>query len=265
MYIISAILLSLISSTLLAAQASPGAQKPLGLLESKQFPRPATEDDLDDIVTVYIAAFRPGPLWQYAYIDDDKYANYTWTCTRKALQEQWQDLSAGSFVNVIAVAHEGERSGQRNDTVVSVAAWSWLKPGDFEALPFTSKLHALHSKCSEHLDLNVTRAADFERQFKQIADPYIRDLTEPQLYLGLLATHPDWDGHGFGAAQVEVGLEKATLADTPVTLIATPAGYPLYDSLGFRSLANLTFVKLDHLGTLWQEYMRWDAKKENFD
>lgn len=261
MYIISTILLSLLSWNGLAAQAPPEAQIPLGLLESKPVPRPATQDDLDDFVTVYIDAFKPGPLWQYVYIDDDKYANYTWTCLRKAVQEQWEDLSARNSVNVIAVPNDTARVGERNETVVSIAAWAWVKPEDFEAQQFTRELHALHSKCSKELDVNVTRAADFERQFDEIAVPYIRDLPEPQLYLGLLATHPDWDGHGLGAAQVEVGLRKAARANTPVTLIATPAGFPLYDSLGFRSLANLTFVKLDNLGTLWEEYMRWDAKE----
>lgn len=43
----------------------------------------------------------------------------------------------------------------------------------------------------------------------------------------------------------------------PVTLFATPAGYPLYDSMGFESVKNATMPMLDGLGELWFEVMRW--------
>ena len=43
----------------------------------------------------------------------------------------------------------------------------------------------------------------------------------------------------------------------PVTLLATPAGYPLYDSLGFEGVKNATMPMLDRLGELWFEVMRW--------
>ena len=45
----------------------------------------------------------------------------------------------------------------------------------------------------------------------------------------------------------------------PVTLLATPAGYPLYKSLGFESVANVTLNLLDGYngGITWIEYMQW--------
>lgn len=46
----------------------------------------------------------------------------------------------------------------------------------------------------------------------------------------------------------------------PVTLLATPAGYPLYDSLGFESVENATISMLDGLGELWFEVMRWGVE-----
>lgn len=201
-------------------------------------------------------------MWKYGYIDDDKYANYTRTCERRNFQEYLEDLDDNDFFNVIAVPTEDEKSDQSGERVVSLAFWSLVKHEDLDALQITYKLRAIKANCSERPDINMTRALDLEQQFERVALPYIANLTEPQLYLGLLATHPDFDGCGYGAAQVEIGLKRAAHASMPVTLISTPAGYPLYDELGFRSIANLTFVMLDHLGTLWEEYMRWDAEPD---
>ncbi|KAJ9605868.1 hypothetical protein H2200_009717 [Cladophialophora chaetospira] len=125
--------------------------------------------------------------------------------------------------------------------------------------------------CSLHLDMNLIRTAHLAPQLNKAEKDYIEDAYEYQLYLGLLATHPDWDGNGFGAAQVEWGMDFAKAEEqrlslsegrkirVPVTLLATPAGYPLYKSLGFESVANVTFVLIDSFqgSTTWFEYMRW--------
>ena len=125
--------------------------------------------------------------------------------------------------------------------------------------------------CNLHLDMNLRRSAHLQPQVVAAKKNYIENAYEYQLYLAVLATHPHWDGRGFGAAQVEWGMELAKAEEkrlsqsegrrvrVPVTLLATPAGYPLYKSLGFESVANLTFNLLDsfHGGTTWFEYMRW--------
>ncbi|KAK1080409.1 hypothetical protein LTR33_005569 [Friedmanniomyces endolithicus] len=227
--------------------------------------RPAVEDDLDDIVTVFIDAFKPSAGWQYAHLHDDDYTNYTWTCTRRFFRGEWQSLHRSrTFANVITVPRDGgqyfssDRAGER---VVSFGVWNWMKPQEDAAdSSFPFRPHQLHAtlggKCSDHLDVNTTRAADLAQQLSLAVEKYIRNLTERQLYLNLLATHPDWDGHGFGAEQVELGLREAARVGMPVTLLASPAGWPLYDSLGFRSLANITHEMFDGLGMLWSEYMR---------
>jgi hypothetical protein len=45
----------------------------------------------------------------------------------------------------------------------------------------------------------------------------------------------------------------------PVTLLATPAGWVLYDSLGFEGLKNATVEMVDGDGELWYEVMQWDG------
>ncbi len=258
-----AILLTTLSCINLVQPAPQHSQAPLRMTEVEHTLRPLSEYDLDDFVTTYIDAFKPGPVWQYLYHDVEKYINYTWTCTRKILQEQWEEFkdTNTSIVNVITVSTDDRQDSGRREKVVSLAVWNWLKPQEAlsnEHSPFSI---AAHLKCSDHLDINMTRAEDYSRQALTAMERYIGNLSEPQLYLNLLATHPDWDGHGFGAEQVEVGLAKATLAEMPATLLATGAGYPLYDSLGFHSLANITIQTLDDFPIIWFEYMRWDAEQ----
>lgn len=108
---------------------------------------------------------------------------------------------------------------------------------------------------------NLTRAADFTRQNKAIERKYFDEKYPHQLYLHLLATHPDWDGNGFGARHCEWGMALSRELEPimPVTLFASPAGFPLYDSLGFESVKNATMPMLDGLGDLWFEVMEWDG------
>jgi hypothetical protein len=55
------------------------------------------------------------------------------------------------------------------------------------------------------------------------------------------------------------GFELANTSKIPVTLIATPAGYPLYDDIGFRGIKNITIETLDGWanGLLWFEVMEY--------
>jgi GNAT superfamily N-acetyltransferase len=119
--------------------------------------------------------------------------------------------------------------------------------------------------------MNLIRALHLSPQLQAAEEKYIYDVYDYQLYLGLLATYPDWNGHGFGAAKVKWGMQKAKAEkerlsqvegrqiEIPVTLLATLAGYPLYKSLGFESVAKVTFHLLDKFGggTTLFEYMRW--------
>ncbi|KAK5111648.1 hypothetical protein LTR62_004753 [Meristemomyces frigidus] len=222
--------------------------------------RPLTSKDIPGFVEVYLAAFSPGPIWKYTHFDSSSLRNYTRDCVRKVVEQEWHHHPDSVFANAITVPDHDEGAADGVERLVSFAVWHWLYPDQDQTILSTLQLPTILSgPCSDRLDTNLTRAAQVQAETKRVEDIYFRNLTSPQLYLNLLATHPDWDGHGFGAAQVEFGMEVAKARDAPVTLIATPAGYPLYDSLGFSSGANLTLEMYDGLGTLWFEYMRWNG------
>jgi len=113
--------------------------------------------------------------------------------------------------------------------------------------------------CSANLDVNQTRAIDFDRQLRAAKSQYIDRAYLKQLYLNILATHPDWDGNGFAALNLDWGIGFAETLAEPVTLIATPAGYPLYKDVGFRSLKNVTIETLEGWEgkLLWLEVMEY--------
>jgi GNAT superfamily N-acetyltransferase len=105
---------------------------------------------------------------------------------------------------------------------------------------------ALASKCS-HKDENSTRAADFDQKFSKAQHKYLNDVYgSNQFYLAALATHPDFQGRGYGEQLVLSGTDMApTLGLDVVTLIATPMGEPVYFSLGFQSIANFSVTSID--------------------
>ena len=186
---------------------------------------------------------------------------------RKELGESFANMHNSTFLNVITVpAGMDQDSNSDEDAIrmtVAIAVWESMAPRPERQEPpaGTSYYLNLHAKCSDHLEANMTRLDDVDRQFNATHKHYIEDFPREQLYLGLLATHPDWDGHGFGARHVQWGLDLAKNKNVPVTLIATPAGWRLYDGLGFESLANITYktFEWEEDEELWFEYMRRES------
>jgi hypothetical protein len=239
--------------------------------------RNAIKEDIDDIITVFLDAFSPSPSWRYLRPEYQKYKDYIWSCMQANVLQQWDHIDTNTtFIKVVAVPDTNAFNG-RNERVVAVGVWFIMTRNDTAMSATNSFLRALQNKppiwdsrldtsdsstkynCSANLDLNLTRAADYQRQFTPEETRYIDEAYPEQLYLSMLATHPDWDGHGFAAMNLHWGIELAKTLDNPVTLIATPAGYPLYDDTGFQSLKNISIQTLDGWGqgSLWYEVMEY--------
>ena len=270
-----------------------------------------TSDDVDAVTTTIVSAFDPGPMWTYLYQFRDRFPMYHWRCLRIETEQHYHDTpdeyakvivppedatkSARSFGwwklmrKVDPKRNETRRtisfppfgSSNFDDSVTNKALYDvshievfrqrMIEKSQAHITEAHQEVNELELPCLLHLDMNLIRAIHLSPQLQAVEEKYIHDAYEYQLYLGLLATHPDWDGHGFGATQVKWGMQKAKAEEErlsqvegrqieiPVTLLATPAGYPLYKSLGFESVANVTLHLLDNFdgGTAWFEYMRW--------
>jgi hypothetical protein len=241
--------------------------------------------DLAAITTVFIEAFSPSAAWHYVMPDLQYHKDEAWACLHTELKDAWRtrntNLTIGKVITVPSRSNghsesEQEAEAEEEDLVVSFSFWS-IRTRKYggevedpqEAMnPFTSfssLAAALQSRCGGMPPgTNLTRAMDFQRQNDAYEYKYFDKAYPHQLYLKLLATHPDWDGNGFGARHVEWGqqLSLELGPSMPVTLFASPAGYPLYDSLGFESVKNATIAMLDGLGDLWFEVMSWEEVED---
>lgn len=253
--------------------------------------RNATIDDIDDITTVMIDAFKPSPVFKYIrQFADEAGEEYIWTCQREGYLALFQQHAADYRFKVVTVPDSASLSGEK---AVSVSVWDVSRTKDHaddqDELPRISLSPLLgyslskttHSSanyrhdsgfnCSAHLDMNLTRAIHFQQIMDDAEHRYLTEPLGAQLYLDLLATHPSWDGNGFaaqhlrwGKAQLEL-LRKPNGDSLPMTLLATPAGYPLYIDEGFRGLKNITMERLDGKGLFWHEAMSYEQLSGEVD
>lgn len=249
--------------------------------------RNATLDDVDDITTVFLDAFRNSAATRYVRQFADKDPEYTWTCQREAFKRILLNPQAGGPV-VVKVISVPDLSLPRKERVVSLGAWMYgylqqdsntsspsasftgLNSGLFSIPMVHDVANEVEFDCNAHLDMNMTRALHYEKALSEAQNDYLLKPYGSQLYLGLLATHPEWDGNGFAARQIHWGKEIIAEMNQapehsdhrlPLTLIGTPAGYPLYISEGFEGLKNITIERLDGEGVLWIEAMKYEEKE----
>ncbi|KAM0719326.1 hypothetical protein Q7P37_005231 [Cladosporium fusiforme] len=221
--------------------------------------------DLPSIVTLYISAFRPSAAWHYTMPEFDKYASQIHACLSAQAAQEWAarnpNTTFGNVITVPTANGQGEQAVAvaiwqiRNNETLNHAPTQDQKANLFNP-PFLTTSASTTPSCP---GINTTRLNDANAQTAAIERQYLHSLAPSQLYLNLLATHPSWDGHGFGARHITWGQEFAQSLGYPLTLLATPAGYPLYASLGFTGLKNATVEMLDGLGELWFEVMEWDG------
>ncbi|GAB7323061.1 hypothetical protein MBLNU13_g05578t1 [Cladosporium sp. NU13] len=237
--------------------------------------------DLPAITTVLVEAFSPSATWHYLMPDLQHHKPEVWTCLHNQVEHAWETRNTTrTFGKVITVvpppssssssnsnAREDEESQEgRQEIPVSFSFWSIRHRSDSSSTTNHFSIPSILASASPCLippGTNLTRALDFNRQNALVEHEYFIEPYPHQFYLALLATHPSWDGHGFGARHVQWGqdLSLELQPQMPVTLLASPAGFPLYDSLGFESVKNATMPMLDGLGELWFEVMRWGWKR----
>ncbi|KAK9415811.1 hypothetical protein SUNI508_10111 [Seiridium unicorne] len=247
-------LLFMLWSNLPASLAQLSSQQPLGAVPF-EFREPRFQDAAD-LATTLFDAFSSAPAWKYLHQFQDEHPGYQWECSRKSLEDFFRHRPSNApIVRVISVPDQTSESGSR---VVSFSIWQFNKTRETIGSP--AHLMFLDSgNCSQRLDVNKTRAEDYAKQMADMEKTYLDDVYEQQVYLGLLATHPKWDGNGFAAVHLHWGMALADNMGLPTTLIATPAGYPLYKSIGFEDIYNGTITRLDGLGVFWHEAMIYSA------
>lgn len=254
-----------------AASIPVSYQEPLSSDYEVQF-RDAVASDLDDIVTIVFDAFAPGDAFKYTTPGYEQYKDYAKYCAREEIKRKWDDIAWKDMIVKVITVSDDHASNLRKNRAVATAVWMpkrkmndrdgevlvesiWDVMYDQQAVSLPANRNSPPYDCSLHLGANATRMEDFMRQLKQAKKDNIDSQFTNHLHLTVLATHPTWDGHNFAAMNLHWGMQFAKVQGIPITLMATPEGYPLYDGLGFQSLKNVTIQKLDGEGELWYEAM----------
>lgn len=171
--------------------------------------RPATDRDSHRIVSTSLVAFAEDPHLRFIVPDDAG-----WWGGRGAAVFELADTWFGAI---------GER--WVTDDVVAVCLWS--PPESLPAEPAVlARMEAVRSRLT---------AADLDRSHRLEVAFRSHHPPQPHVYVGLLATHPDWQRQGLGRQVLAPALEHAdrhrvgTLLDT-----GTPQNVAFYRGLGFE-------------------------------
>ena len=232
-------------------------------LSTSLFIRNATTSDAADITNVILSAFRDAAHWKYAYQFKDQHPEEHFNCFHESLREALKIpdvLAQVVLLPNITRPHELE----------PIAVALWILPTAWQtdivaASAFLLFSTAMLAKC-EHRDMNLTRVDDYDHQFFVAKEQYLDNVyaKQNQLYLDTLATHPDYQRRGAGSALVRSGLAigKAAYNDDNITatLIATEAGEPLYQYLGWDSMCNFSVHSLETTNGS-REHWRFDVMK----
>jgi ribosomal protein S18 acetylase RimI-like enzyme len=130
------------------------------------------------------------------------------------------------------------------DPLAAVAIWTTPTSGDLGVWQFLR---------AGALGLIVPLMAAFPRMlplFREAARIHEQALPEPHVYLQVLATRPESQGQGFGAALLRRVLATADAEGLPAWLeTMTPGNVPLYEHFGFAVAGSRTFPNTGL--TLW--------------
>jgi GNAT superfamily N-acetyltransferase len=190
----------------------------------------ATEDDIDAITETITLAFLDDPVWGPALERSDGATDHHRPFWRLYVEGSLRFSSVYLTEGATAIAQwtppgETELSEDQERRLLEIAGDS-LQP---------DTLHAL-------LEL-------FDRF--DAAHPH----DEPHAYLGLLATHPDFRGHGIAQQLLAANLAALDARGIPAYLESTnPVNDHRYERAGFRAIGGFSAVLDDaHITTMWRD------------
>lgn len=213
--------------------------------------RRASSADAAIITNITIAAFRDLASFRYVRQFYDQYPQDTFDCLHAEVLKEL-DRPERDVVGHLGLVPANEESHEK--TAVSASLWklprSSSSPGMAEALINTF----FNDECKNR-DLNLTRAVDAQRQLVREKQRYLDDVypEDQQLYLGSIGTIPAYQGHDIAGHVLRAGLamvdnDAYKHRSLYATLMATPAGEPLYRENGFTSIKNISIRALDNYG-----------------
>ncbi|MCJ1404944.1 hypothetical protein MMC11_008170 [Xylographa trunciseda] len=200
--------------------------------------RLAKESDLDAIAWISVAALPADPVCPYRFPYMHLYPEDHVKFSRIRYTEY---MAAGDNVIMVFECPTIEDPAVHKPVAFSI----WQLPGTHVGKASAKEGTEVKPKQKgppDHLqrrDASAARMTAFResigRAKREMFDgPY----GESQLYLGMLACHPDYQKRGAGRMLCQWGLDKAKTEGLTITLYASPMGARLYRSLGFQNVGS---------------------------
>ncbi|RVX74472.1 hypothetical protein B0A52_01598 [Exophiala mesophila] len=241
--------------------------------------RNATMADATRITTIVQEAFHDSPETQYVYQFMDQHPHDYFNCVFGHVKSVLHDPTM-----MVQIALLPDNNAPHRLVPAAVAFWefptAWSHASSSSSLKMLNGLFLPSLTDVDTLEvpeaclaiLNFTRLIDFDHQLTTAKRQYLDQPYPPshQFYLDTLGTLPDYQRRGAGGALVRSGLDfaKETMGqddNVTATLIATPAGEPLYLHLGWDSLKNFTVTSLDRLDGGGKEEWVFDVMKYDLE
>ncbi|WP_244295189.1 GNAT family N-acetyltransferase [Micromonospora orduensis] len=178
----------------------------------------ATPADRDAVVGCLVAAFVKDPVLRYLFPDDGTYPFYAATFFGHLFDKRVQRSSIWTIGGGASVA-------------------IWEPPAGQPAQPLVNAPAAGHRSPEEaRYPADVLARVQGYEEAVHAALP-----TFPFWYLGVLGTHPDSAGRGWGRAVMRAGLDRAAADGLPAVLeTSNPANVELYRRAGWEVLGSMT-------------------------
>jgi GNAT superfamily N-acetyltransferase len=200
--------------------------------------RPATVDDVDHVTRTITTAFADDPVWGPALRRSDG--------STIDLGTYWRFFVLGSM-----------RFGTARLATDGGAVSIWLPP---PAEPELSDEQLTEFEAFIGGQLDGRALAALQQLFERFEAS--RAGRPPHYYLSLLATHPDFRGHGRGQILLAENLEEWDAAGIPAYLESTNAGNDhRYERAGFRHAGGFAAVRDNSwISAMWRPVRGGDAE-----
>lgn len=209
--------------------------------------RQASIDDLDAILDIGLAAMPMDPQWNYRFPYRQLFPDDHRLHTRERYRDFLENRSNGWFVT-LAETYPNSSTGVPQ--ILAFAVW------DISNLSGSlgDRLHS--SSLAPRRDGDKGRIAAWKHTTKTAkANFFDKSYGRNHFQLQILATHPEFQRRGAGTALCQDGVHMATQLGMNISVFASPMGYRLYSSLGFKPLATIAVQTEDECERVFVEAM----------